>query len=104
MKVWKPKDDLPMAGDGPARPMTVIPAGDSVPRVVAVHPAGRLRSDLGLVKKHYPGHEPTSQLTSFPWPGLHRLVMRMPPVVAKPTPYDAMYPFDWLSAAGTSRA
>jgi L-lactate permease len=29
-------------------------------------------------------------------------VMKMAPVVQKPTPYDALYPFDWLSAAGTS--
>ena len=39
---------------------------------------------------------------TFPWPGLHNLVTRMPPVTAKPSPYAAMYTFNWLSASGTS--
>jgi lactate permease len=36
------------------------------------------------------------------WPGLHNLVRRMPPAVAKPTPYSASYSFTWLSASGTA--
>jgi lactate permease len=36
------------------------------------------------------------------WPGLHNLVQRMPPVVAKPSPYGAVYNFTWLSASGTA--
>ena len=36
------------------------------------------------------------------WPGLHNLVQRMPPVVAKPSPYGAVYNFSWLSASGTA--
>lgn len=36
------------------------------------------------------------------WPSLHRLVMRMPPVVPVPTPYDAKYNFDWLASPGTA--
>ncbi|MFB3777597.1 MAG: L-lactate permease [Bryobacteraceae bacterium] len=39
---------------------------------------------------------------SFPWPGLHEQVLQTPPVVATPTPYRAIYKFDWLAAAGTS--
>ncbi|HSW49964.1 MAG TPA: lactate permease LctP family transporter, partial [Bryobacteraceae bacterium] len=39
---------------------------------------------------------------SFPWPGLHEQVLQTPPVVAAPTPYRAIYKFDWLAAAGTS--
>lgn len=38
----------------------------------------------------------------FPWPGLHGLIQRMPPVVGKPSSYDAIYKFDWLAASGTS--
>ena len=38
----------------------------------------------------------------FPWPGLHNLVMRMPPVTAKPSPYAAAYTLNFLSASGTS--
>jgi lactate permease len=39
---------------------------------------------------------------SFPWPELHNGIQRMPPVVAKPAPYAAMYRFNWLSASGTA--
>ncbi|HXS95215.1 MAG TPA: lactate permease LctP family transporter [Candidatus Limnocylindrales bacterium] len=39
---------------------------------------------------------------SINWPGLHNLIQRMPPVVAKPAPYAATYSFTWLSAAGTA--
>jgi lactate permease len=36
------------------------------------------------------------------WPSLHRLVMRMPPIVPVATPYDARYSFDWLASPGTA--
>jgi lactate permease len=39
---------------------------------------------------------------SFPWPGLHNVILRVPPVVAKPAPYPAPYTFNWLSAPGTA--
>ena len=36
------------------------------------------------------------------WPGLHNMVQRVPPTVGKPSPYAAIYVFNWLSAAGTA--
>ncbi|HVM59837.1 MAG TPA: lactate permease LctP family transporter [Verrucomicrobiae bacterium] len=39
---------------------------------------------------------------SIEWPALHRLVMRMPPVVPTASPYDAIYSLDWLASAGTA--
>jgi L-lactate transport len=36
------------------------------------------------------------------WPGLHNVVQRMPPTVAAPAAYGAIYRFPWLSGAGTS--
>ncbi len=39
---------------------------------------------------------------SFPWPGLHNVILRVPPVVAKPAPYPAPYTFNSLSAPGTA--
>src|SRR5207244_8866249 len=39
---------------------------------------------------------------AFAWPGLHNVIQRMPPVVLKPSPYGAMYTFNWLSAPGTA--
>lgn len=39
---------------------------------------------------------------SFAWPGLHNVVQRIPPVVAAPQAYPAMYNLNWLSASGTA--
>jgi lactate permease len=36
------------------------------------------------------------------WPGLHNAIERMPPAVAKPQAYAAVYSFPWLSASGTA--
>ncbi len=44
----------------------------------------------------------SSYRVEFAWPGLHNLIQRVPPVVAKPSPYPAMYNFNWLAASGTA--
>jgi lactate permease len=36
------------------------------------------------------------------WPGLHNTIERMPPVVAQPSPYGAIYNFNWLATSGTA--
>jgi L-lactate transport len=41
---------------------------------------------------------------TFRWPGLDGLVMQLPPVVAKPTAYAALYRFRWLAESGTACA
>jgi L-lactate transport len=38
----------------------------------------------------------------FPWPGLHNLVQRVPPVVTKAANYPATYNVNYLSAAGSA--
>jgi len=40
--------------------------------------------------------------TVFPWPGLHNQILRVAPITPTPSPYGAMYTFNWLSASGTS--
>jgi len=40
-------------------------------------------------------------ILKFPIDGLHNLVVRVPPVVMKPTPEAAVYTLNWLSATGT---
>lgn len=35
-------------------------------------------------------------------PGLHQMITRVPPVVAAPEAYSAVFNFNWLSAAGTA--
>ena len=39
---------------------------------------------------------------NIPVPMLHNIVQKIPPVVAAPTPYAAVYSFNWLSATGTA--
>jgi L-lactate transport len=39
---------------------------------------------------------------NFAWPGLHNLILQLPPVVDHPKPYAALYKVDWLAASGTS--
>ena len=36
------------------------------------------------------------------WPSLHKLVLRMPPVVPVAMPYEARYSLDWFSSPGTA--
>src|SRR5262245_1580906 len=65
------------------------------------HPAGELMTAwapylLLVVFVLLWGYKPiqTSLNTAsqvFAWPGLHNVIVRMPPVVAKPTPYAALY-------------
>jgi lactate permease len=43
----------------------------------------------------------TTGLPVVPWPGLNGNVAQTAPVVPKPTPYDAYFSTNWLSAAGT---
>jgi lactate permease len=40
-------------------------------------------------------------IIKIPVAGLHNLILRVPPVVAKPTPEAATFNFNWLSATGT---
>ena len=38
----------------------------------------------------------------IPWPGLHNLITRMPPITPKAAPFAALYTLNLLSASGTS--
>lgn len=41
-------------------------------------------------------------IVKIPVSGLHNLILRVPPVVAKPTPEAAVFNLNWLSATGSS--
>ena len=43
-----------------------------------------------------------SKTLVFQWPGLHNMVERVPPVVARPSGYGAVFTFTWLAASGTA--
>jgi lactate permease len=44
----------------------------------------------------------TTVLNGLNVPGLHNLVLRVPPVTPAPAPYAAVYTLNWLSSAGTA--
>jgi lactate permease len=44
----------------------------------------------------------TTLLNGLLVPGLHNMIQRVPPVVAQPTAYAAVFEWNWLSASGTS--
>ena len=52
----------------------------------------------------YPPIQAVLNAVSFPIevPGLHEVITRVPPLTPEPSPYPAIYNFQWLSAAGTS--
>jgi lactate permease len=96
--VWKPKDHFALENDQSVRaaikrhsPGAVFWAWSPyVILVVTVLLWGAFKARLNQVS------------VTFPWPGLHRMVLEIAPVVPATTPYPAIYRFDWLSAAGTA--
>src|SRR5258706_14390417 len=44
----------------------------------------------------------TTLLNGILVPGLHNMIQRVPPVVAQPAPYAAVFEWNWLTASGTS--
>jgi L-lactate transport len=72
-----------------------------------------LNGDQIVLPKPYDVLWPTKQLASFKaflnqttfvfgWPGLDKVVQRMPPVVKAPSPYAAAYTFNPLTTSGTA--
>lgn len=98
--VWKPKDSFQLEGESTTRAAVKKHPGGEV--ALAWAPYGLLVIFVLLwgqddIKKML------NQVTVlFNWPGLHNMVARMPPVMAKETPYAAVYTMNWLSASGTS--
>jgi lactate permease len=39
---------------------------------------------------------------TYPIPGLNNVILRIPPIVGKPSPYAAAFAFNWLSSPGTA--
>jgi lactate permease len=99
LRFWYPKDDFRLSDDGPAPARTIIP---SAQMIKAWTPFALLVVCVLLWGVPSIKAQLSHATHQFPWPGLHRLVMRMPPVAAKAAPYDAIYKFEWLSASGTA--
>ena len=99
-RFWKPRDSFVLPGESAAH---VAPTRYSLREyLLAWSPYALLVIfvllwGFDLVKTRLDGLS-----VSFPWPGLHHLVERLPPVVAAPSAYPAIYKWNWLSAPGTA--
>jgi len=99
-KIWKPRDRFSLEGHSAAH--RVPPRHSGRELVSAWGPYGLLVIFVLLWGyKPVQAHLNSASLT-LPWPWLHNAIERMPPAVAKPMPYSAVFNFNWLSASGTA--
>jgi lactate permease len=115
LKFWKPKSILRLEGDTPATLEKHKYTGGQVftawlPYLLLVifvlawgEPAVKLqlnRFTNSLMPDFLPRNP--NGLNGILVPGLHNMIVRIPPVTAAPAPYAASFEFNWLSAAGTA--
>ena len=96
---WKPKDTFTLEGD----------RGASVPRrwerravVRAWLPYFLLVVFVALWGQDWVKKPLDAATWKLDWPGLHNLIERVPPVVAKASPYAATFTLNTLTASGTA--
>jgi lactate permease len=115
LKVWKPKQIMRLDSDKPIVARAEAHSGSALiaawsPYLLLVvcvlalgAPAIKAAVDRwtdGMLPAFLPRNAAT--LNGLNVPGLHNLIMRVPPVVAKPAPYGAVFTLNWLTASGTA--
>jgi lactate permease len=101
LRVWHPRDrwEPGGAGTGPSAPPVVHAPADLrrawmpwliLSVLVFVWGLPQMKSFLDSLS-----------VVRVPIPGLHNLILRVPPVVAAPRPEPAVFTLNWLSATGT---
>jgi len=115
LKLWKPPSVLRLEGDAPvsATPKRHSPGEVFmawVPYLLLVvfvlffgEPSIKAAIDRftdSVMPAFFPNH-PTI-LNGLNVPGLHNEITRLPPLVAQPAPYAAVYTLNWLTASGTA--
>jgi L-lactate transport len=102
--VWKPKDHHKYE-DKPEAKAAAVDIGPvhSVGQIILAWSPYLLLVMCVLLWGWQPMTKPLNSVTvPIPWPGLHNLIARVPPVTAKVSPYAAIFNLNWLSASGTS--
>jgi lactate permease len=118
LKLWKPKTIMRLDGDTPVTHaaakhtggqifMAWVPYLMLVVFVLAWGEASTKPRINALGDSLLPASLPTVPATGLlatrlMVPGLHNMIERIPPVVAQPAPYAALYELNWLSASGTA--
>ena len=102
LQVWKPSNTFYFPGETPAQ-AGAAKLEYSIGRVLQAWAPYLIMAVMVLLW----GLDPVKKLLNsiyigtFPWPGLHNLVIRTVPIVTKDAPYAANYIFNFFSAAGT---
>ena len=115
LKLWKPATTFHLAGEPPA---TAAPHRHTAGEVITAWSPYLLLVLFVLVWGHVPVKRAIDQFTNgllpsflprnatalngLNVPGLHNMIIRVPPVTRAPAPYAAVYAFNWLSASGTA--
>ncbi len=100
LHLWKPKQVFHFADEKPAGPVTCQFSAGEVVRAWAPYVILAIMVFLWGLESVKGFLKPFG--TSFSWPLLHNLVIKTAPIVAKDTPYAAVYNVNVGSAAGTA--
>lgn len=99
-KLWKPKSGFKLEGEASAH---VAPPHHPTSQLLVAWAPYLLLVVFVLLWGYKPVQLKLAAATqTFAWPALHNVIERVPPVVAKSSPYGAIYNFNWLSAPGTA--
>ncbi len=100
LKFWKPKDGFAINGNSVAQAM---PRHHRFGEITLAWSPYFLLVVFVLLWGLPSVRTVLNSLTvQIPWPGLHNQVERIPPLVAQPSPYPAMFALNWLSASGSA--
>ena len=100
MKIWQPAQVFRLEGDVEA---TTKSRTHTTGELVSAWTPYILLVVFVLVWRYRPIQDLLNTVSlSIPVPLLHDVITRVPPLTAEPSPYGALYNFQWLSAAGTS--
>ncbi len=102
MLVWKPKRSFLLEGDTPVQGTGKYVAKHSTRETVQAWTPWVILTLVVFFWGLPPVKAALNKVTlSFPWPYVHGLVLRTPPVVPKVELERAMFNFNWLAAPGT---
>jgi lactate permease len=99
-KFWQPKDHF--AVEGHAGGAVVVRRHRFVPTLVAWTPYFLLVLLVLFWGQTFIRNALNTVTLQIPWPQLHNQILRTAPLVAEPSPYPAVFTFNWLSAAGSA--
>jgi L-lactate transport len=118
LKLWKPASIMRLEGDKPVTATKLKHSGGEIVMAwvpylmlvifVLLWGEASIKPRINAVGDSFlPAWLPTVPAsglvaTRLMVPGLHNLIERIPPVVAQPSPYAALYELNWLSASGTA--